>query len=168
MRLFVAVDVSEEVRQLLWDISRDLRRRLSIRGNWVPKENYHITLMFIGERPEEEVSKISTLLGGVEAGPFKLRLSGIGRFGSRVLWVGVEESEDLYLLAKSVNTLLGGDFSRFHPHITLARIKSRYWDLPPVEVPTVEWAVDRFVLYQSLLSSTGPTYVPVAHFPLKP
>ncbi len=167
MRLFVAVDVSEEVRRLLWDISRDLRKRLSVRGNWVPKENYHITLMFIGERPEEEVHRISTLLGGIEARPFKLHLSSVGRFGSRVLWVGVEESEELQFLAKSVNTLLGGDFSRFHPHITLARIKSRYWDLPSLEIPAVEWTVDRFVLYQSLLSPAGPTYVPVAHFPLK-
>jgi len=167
MRLFVAVDVSDEVRQTLWRVSKDLQGRLRVSANWVRPENYHITLMFIGERDMKDLAHITNLLSGIKAFAFELQLSGVGRFGSRVLWVGVKHfDESLQRLSKEVNDLLGGDFARFHPHITLARIKSRYWRLPSVNVPPISWKVDKFVLYQSMLSPDGPTYIPLADFSL--
>ncbi len=169
MRLFVGVPLDDIVRRYVYDVSNALRGKMGrMRASWVKEENYHITLMFIGEVPDEEVETIKTKLSSVRFTPFTLTLSNVGYFGSppKVLWVGVQSSEKLTDLASQVNNLLGGNIDRFHPHITLARIKGRapsvfYDTVDSTRVKPLEWNVDRFILFRSQLAPGGSIYTPL-------
>jgi 2'-5' RNA ligase len=127
MRLFVALD-------LPWM----LRERLSILAGsglpgarWVPPENYHLTLRFIGETPGYRAEDIDTALTGLRARGFSLTLAGVGTFAkggrSTALWVGVERNPQLDHLQNKIETALQRcglepERRRFQPHVTLARL----------------------------------------------
>jgi len=145
-----------------------------MRASWVKEDNYHITLMFIGEVPEKDVKVIDNKLSTIEVPRFSLTLDVLGSFGSppRVLWLGVEENDTLKDLAFQVNNLLGGDMDRFHPHITLARIKygvphNFAETLNATKIRKATWNVDRFVLFKSTLSRSGSIYTPIKTYELK-
>ena len=100
-------------------------------ARWVPAENYHLTLRFIGETPAYQEEEIDLALAGLKTRGFPLTLSGLGTFskGGRAtaLWVGVERSPPLEHLRAKVETALQRiglepERRRFSPHITLARL----------------------------------------------
>ena len=126
MRLFVGLD-------LPWP----LRNRLSLLGGgipgarWVPEENYHVTLRFIGEVAAHQAEEIDHALAGLRARGFPLVLAGVGTFSragrETTLWVGVERSPQLDLLQSKIETALQRaglepERRRFAPHVTLARL----------------------------------------------
>ncbi len=139
LRLFVACELPDDVRQALGRVQDDLRSALSggtIRLRWVRPESVHITLKFLGEVEETRVAEItSALAAAVE--PFELRLSssaGLGGFGGarlRVVWLGLEgDVEALAALAGRVEqalTPLGFAAERrpFAAHLTIARVTDR-------------------------------------------
>ena len=164
-RLFVAIDLPEEVRNAICDIGRDLpgARR-------VPKEQLHLTLRFIGEASDETFRGIRTALAGVEGKGFRLALRGVGHFPPgkppRVLWVGLEECATLMALQQEVelamvNAGIPPEERRFSPHLTLARLK----ETPPHLVASLEerfkdfgtgpFPVTEFHLYSSALTRAG-------------
>ncbi len=165
----MGVPLPDFMRRYIYDVSTALRGKMgNIRASWVKEENYHITLMFIGDVPDEEVSVIKDKLSSIRFHPFTLTLSHVGYFGSppKVLWIGVQASENLTDLASQVNNLLGGNMDRFHPHITLARIKGRassgfYNAVDSAMVKPLEWNVDRFILFRSQLAPGGSIYTPL-------
>ncbi len=169
MRLFVGVPLDDIVRRYVCDVSTALRGKMGrMRASWVKEENYHITLMFIGEVPDKEVSAIKDKLSAIRFRPLTLTLFHVGYFGNppKVLWVGVQPSENLTDLASQVNNILGGNMDRFHPHITLARIKGRvssdfYSTVDSAMVKPLEWNVDRFILFRSQLAPGGSIYTPL-------
>ncbi|HYZ21050.1 MAG TPA: RNA 2',3'-cyclic phosphodiesterase [Rhodopila sp.] len=127
MRLFVALD-------LPW-VLRDRLSALAGAGipgaRWVPPENYHVTLRFIGETPAYRAEEIDLALAGLRAPGFDLTLSGIGTFTrsgrSTALWVGVERNPQLDHLQSKIETALQRcglepERRRFQPHVTLARL----------------------------------------------
>jgi RNA 2',3'-cyclic 3'-phosphodiesterase len=127
MRLFVALD-------LPW-VLRDRLSALAGAGipgaRWIPPENYHLTLRFIGETPGFRAEEIDLALANLRARGFSLTLSGLGTFhkGGRAtaLWVGVERNAQLdHLQTKIENALqrsgLEPERRRFQPHVTLARL----------------------------------------------
>ncbi|HBT94898.1 MAG TPA: RNA 2',3'-cyclic phosphodiesterase [Coriobacteriia bacterium] len=139
MRLFVAIDFSEEIKHDLLGVSTELVRQASA-GRVIPEENYHLTLVFIGEIGKggysgggEQLRSIEEVIAGVcrrkalEA--FTIRLAGIGSFKSvkgHNWWVGVEEHPILTGLATSLTDELcerGFAIERrnFKPHITIGR-----------------------------------------------
>lgn len=168
VRLFVAVELPADMRA---DLVR-LRSPLP-RANWVSADNLHLSLRFIGEVDDEQAADIDTELSRIDAPAFELSLAGIGEFGSgervRTLWLGIEPSPPLLALQSKVESAmrrawLPPEGRRFAPHVTLARLKN-----PPLEriAPFIAAhaqfragpvAVNRFVLYSSILASHGPTY----------
>ena len=126
MRLFVGLD-------LPWP----LRNRLSMLAGgvpgarWIPEENYHITLRFIGEVAAHQAEEIDHALAALRARGFPLVLAGVGTFNragrETTLWVGVERSPQLDLLQSKIETALQRaglepERRRFAPHVTLARL----------------------------------------------
>lgn len=127
MRLFVGLD-------LPWE----LRRRVAMLSNggipgakWVPPENYHITLRFIGETPAYRAEEIDHTLAALKARSFDLTLAGVGTFArsgrSTQLWAGVERNPQLDHLQNKIETALQRlglepERRRFAPHVTLARL----------------------------------------------
>jgi 2'-5' RNA ligase len=181
VRIFVAMDVPEEVRAALRDVIARLRE--AGRGaHWVRPEGMHITLKFIGETPETTIPPIRGALAGLRSpSPVEMSFRGLGFFPDarrpRVFWAGIESSPNLSEIAAGVERALEPfGFPRearpFHPHLTLARLQ------PGVSADRLREAVERlgttefgaarvaeFYLYQSVLKPSGAEYTRLASFP---
>ena len=182
MRLFIAIDLNEDARGAIADEQRRLKvaigqTRATVK--WVRPEQMHLTLVFLGEVAETRAQAIVDAIGQpVPQPPFDLAFAGIGVFPPRgapnVLWIGASAGEapsvELQRQLADRVAQLGIPLERrpFHPHLTLARLKeSRPSDRAAAlgadrgtVVATVH--VDHATLYQSKLSSQGPTYIPLA------
>lgn len=182
MRLFVGVPPSDEAREALDAYADSIRAGMPDTARWVPRENLHFTVQFVGEVPDESldelVSAFDGALGGVE--PFSLALGRPGCFPTRgrarVLWVGAAKGEgELALVAGRVSAALAPWVRRpedrpFAAHLTLARFKppSR---VPLEAVPAIEpavepWMVTGVTLYRSRLMRPAPVYEALHQAPL--
>lgn len=169
MRLFIAIDTPEEVKTGL-ERSGKLLRRSCDRGSFSRRENYHITLAFLGEQPESRVGDILAAMDCCGAASFPI---GIGRFGvfqnagGSVVWRGIEDSGELKRLQRELaQQLRMRDFKverrEFRPHLTMARrviLKEgvRLDDLSNRAEPLV-FTADRMTLMRSELTPTGANY----------
>ncbi len=169
MRLFIAIDVDEEVKKSLKPILSSLSKYRGVKA--VEPENVHITLQFLGEVPESKVEVISDRLSRIKIAPFKVKLTNVGFFPNRsrarVVWIGVE-GDMLGKLAEEVRREMRKigyrEDKEFVAHATLARIKKTPPDLNKLieEVENFkfsgEWMVKEFKLKQSKLTPKGPIY----------
>ena len=129
MRIFVALDIDDAIR------GRITRFLDGVRGftpdaRWVRPESLHVTLKFIGEKPEDELGKINRALGTIAAEKFEMNFRGYGFFpgarAPRVFWVGIESGPALSSLVATVDEKLASlaiprEEHAFNPHLTLAR-----------------------------------------------
>ena len=168
MRLFVALDLPWPLRERLALLATGI-----MGARWVPRENMHLTLRFIGEVPNWRAEEIDLALHGVRGRGFPLVVAGVGLFekGGRVtaLWAGVERSSALEHLQAKIETALQRaglepERRRYIPHVTLARL-----DQPANEKITgfvqrnnlfraEAFPVDRFTLFSSQLGKETPVY----------
>ena len=177
MRLFVALD-----------LPRSMRTRLSFLGGglpgvrWVPPENYHLTLRFIGELPRFRAEEVDEALSGLRAAAFSLELNGVGTFekAGRVtsLWVGVDRNPALDHLQAKVETALQRaglerERRRFQPHVTLARLgegiapgKVAAWVQAHNLFRSEPVQVGHFTLFSSLLGKEQAAYSPEVEYDL--
>lgn len=170
MRLFIAVQVPQELRRKMAEIARELDMD-GIRP--VKEQNMHITLRFIGEVPDEKVGEIREQLGQVEFEKFDCLLKGTGVFPNenyvRVVWAGIESERKLEELSGKVNQALSGlpGDGKFSAHLTLARVKKKA-DVRDFVAGHQEdfgkFTVESFELVQSVLEPSGPKYTTVAVF----
>ncbi len=86
MRLFVAIRLSDEMKKDITGTMHALKQ-LGVKGSYVPTDNLHLTLAFIGETKEPE--KVKEALAGIAVKPFRLTLSEMGNFGD-LLWIGAK------------------------------------------------------------------------------
>ncbi|WP_035846493.1 RNA 2',3'-cyclic phosphodiesterase [Kitasatospora azatica] len=134
MRLFVAVRPPIEVLAELESAVAPLRALPGAeRLRWTLPEAWHLTLVFLGEVPQERLPELRDGLAQVALGyvVHQVRLAGGGRFGDRVLWVGLAgQTWALRSLARAVTQVASEvlaveeEFS-YHPHLTLARAGGR-------------------------------------------
>jgi RNA 2',3'-cyclic 3'-phosphodiesterase len=175
-RLFVAIDLPEDVKRGVADIGGKLPG-----ARWVPMSQLHLTLRFIGEVDDVQFQAIKAELSGVTVPTFHLALKGVGHFPPgkhpRVLWVGVEGAGPLLELQQKVELALIGagvapEERHFSPHITLARLK----ETPATAVVALEeqhasfrtssFPVEEFYLYSSTLTRDGAIHTREATYPL--
>lgn len=176
MRLFIAIELPDELKV---ELAR-LRAALSS-ARWVPAEQLHLTLAFLGEVDQATTAELTTQLADIQTDAFRLTLAGIGCFPDqrrpRVLWIGVKAEPKLLRLAETIQqTLLAAGIALeerpFSPHITLARLK-----LPAArelgafidqhgKKTFQPFSVREFTLFQSRLSKDGAVHIPVRSFPL--
>ena len=134
MRLFIAALIPDTVRAALSAAREQLQRAATDRAlRWVAPENYHITLLFLGEQDVARIPAIIEAMETARAGvaPFEIAVRGLGVFPNwnrpNVLWAGVSEGGALLTqLANALErALLDAPSGKpFHPHITLARFKT--------------------------------------------
>jgi 2'-5' RNA ligase len=126
MRLFVGLELPWTLREHLSRLAGGLPG-----AKWVPPENYHLTLRFIGEQPAYRAEEIDHALAALKARGFSLSLTGVGTFhkGGRptALWAGVERCEPLDFLRSKIEAALQRaglepERRRFSPHVSLARL----------------------------------------------
>lgn len=118
MRLFVAIRLSSQMQNALLDCMNDLKKQ-GVEGRYVPVENLHITLAFIGEY--DNPKKVKQIIKQVPLDPFPILLSKTGHFGN-LLWAGVQESQKLNAYAGKLRQALRQngvpfDPKKFIPHI---------------------------------------------------
>ncbi len=179
-RLFVALVPPAPVRAEVAALATPLK---DVR--WVPADNVHLTLRFIGETPADKQERYEQALTRVRVEPFILPVGGVGLFPTRgpakVLWAGVGHGHPrLYQLRKQVDeTLLSVDaglaMPGFHPHFTVARLGELHEAKPLAhflenhagyEAPP--FRVTGFHLMESvLLPGRAPAYRSVREFPLE-
>jgi len=179
-RIFVAVVLAPELREAIGGV-RTLLGGASERLRWVPPENLHLTLKFLGEITPAQMGRVVEATREAAQGvtPFAVTLAGLGAFPTarrpRVVWVGVHEgSERLVALAGVLDRALGrrkfpGEARPFQAHLTVAR--ARTGGPPPDLTQALAGAgaprigtqeVDALVVMESLLRPSGPIYQEVA------
>jgi len=174
MRLFVALDLPEAVRDSIRRLIEELKP-LSRAPRWVRPEGMHITLRFLGETGTDKLEAIRIALSAVSSPqPVEMHFRGIGFFPHerrpRVLWIGVEASPNLAQLAAAVERALvsrgfAPETRAFVPHLTLARFESPQGSEPVVaragELTSTDFGSAReaeFYLFQSILKPSGAEY----------
>lgn len=188
LRLFVAVDIPNDVREALSRLQGDLRRGDLSRLRWVRPEGVHLTLKFLGDTPAEKVPAIEQALSIAVRGvsPFHLALGKTGTFGGRrrprVLWLDITgDIERLGALQLAVDAALADagfppEDRRFSPHLTLARVpqpappgtaQSISRALETVTPPRRGFEVSEVLLMRSTLQRGGAVYNRLAALPLR-
>lgn len=166
MRIFIAVDIPDEIRQ------KAAAMGMEIAGDGiipVPSRNMHLTLRFIGETGEQGLSEILKRLESVRFSRFGCAIRGVGVFPKpdfvRVVWAGVESDGALESLANSVASALRGfgrDEGEYTPHLTVARVKRKADFRQFLERHAGDefgsFEVDRFHVIESALGGGGPVY----------
>ena len=181
MRVFVAVDVGDDVRREVTRVITMLTGKLEAvkkppKVAWVKPAALHVTVRFLGELETADLERIQELLAPpIPIAPFTLDWRGIGTFPNnkhpRALWLGViNGAAPLAEIEAEVSRRLAGDKAveiddrAFLPHLTIGRVKMAGegvdWPklLQSVEVKRARSTVDRVTLYRSVLSQYGPNY----------
>jgi RNA 2',3'-cyclic 3'-phosphodiesterase len=175
IRAFLAVDLEPQALEQICRATDGLRERIpSIR--WVPKENLHLTVKFLGNIEETRVTDIAVALRR-QLSPFsRFRISakGLGVFPERgrpkILWVGLTGKELTELATNVESCLLPLGFApeqrSFTPHLTIGRW--RQFDRPPGELKQElenwrgrsfgESSVNEVILFRSELNPAGSIY----------
>ncbi len=178
LRLFVAVEIPEDVKDAV-DAAFAPWRDAFPKARWVPRENLHVTLKFLGRTWPRLVDWVPAQVeaAAADAPPLVASLRGVGSFPSarrgRALWAAFEQSDPIATLAAGIERALAEEFPTetrpFHPHLTVARSD------PPLKLPTAfgatelvsrEWGVDHVTLFRSHLGRPAPRSEPLARFPL--
>lgn len=179
MRLFAAVDLSEQTRAAIGAVQRTIVSKLGSHGlKIVRPEHLHLTLVFAGDVTDAQgTALIEMMSADVPQEPFHVAFGGVGAFPPdgvpRILWLGLREGAretiELQQRVAARFEAVGVELDRrpFHPHLTLARWRvSRRADrarLPQTMGTVAAVEAGGVTLYQSRLSSSGPTYVLLAH-----
>lgn len=175
MRVFVAVDLPEDVKNELVNAQKQLSQAAAAAARMSLVKDFHLTLKFLGEITPAKVDVVKSCLGKVKFKGFAAAVAGIGVFPSenyiRVVWTGIEPEDGFVRLQKLVDDALEKEFKKekgFKPHLTLARVKfvsdkeSFLKQLRLVEVKKIGFSVTDFKLKRSTLSNKGAVYEDLA------
>ncbi len=175
MRLFIAVDIDEKLKQKILEVQSKLPKHdLKL----VEPENLHFTLKFLGEQPDDKISEISSILKNIalKYKHFAIQIENIGTFPSenyvRVIWVGSVGLEKLLLDVHTSLKKFKEEDHKPHPHLTIARVRASSPELKNVlsqlaDSEIGQMTVTSFVLKKSTLKRTGPVYEDVKRFDLR-
>jgi 2'-5' RNA ligase len=184
MRLFTAIELTDEARASLEVEQRRLAARVADRSRalrLVRAEHLHLTLVFIGDVPEPRAAGLIEAMGSdIPMSPFHVAFGGCGLFpprgAPRVLWIGALEGADritalqAHVAVRLQNLGVAVDQRPFAPHLTLARWRQQARGrprLPDDDEVIARIQVEHVTLFESRLSSAGPTYTALTHARLR-
>jgi RNA 2',3'-cyclic 3'-phosphodiesterase len=178
VRLFVAIDLPEDIREQFRDVQEALstsRARLTMVGT----ESMHITLKFIGEVNGSSLKVICDALGSIKYPAFSMQAGLItpnSNRSPRIIWAEISDngnSSDLVRLIDGVLSPLGiePEKRKYHPHVTIARIRQFHESVFEM-VASVAGSCSgnipatKFTLKKSELTPGGPIYTDIITIPL--
>lgn len=184
MRLFIALILPEKTKKILAQVQNELRQEAAQGAvKWVEPENFHQTMIFLGQVDNNRLDDIKQILIEVKSKlkPIVLELKKVGFFPDqnrpRVIWVGLKgELEKLSACFHQLRLALSrADFdfdTRFSPHITLGRVRFGrgrvVFDQDILEqtnqilkTGNSSFVADKLVLFESKLTPKGPIYTPI-------
>lgn len=180
IRAFIALDLSPDILNHLDRISADLQRMMNNHAvRWVPTENIHLTLKFLGDVSLGNLSLVKNALDfeAADCQKFNISIGNLGAFpkirAPRVVWIGVEGPDSLQSLQRGIESQMARlgyapDNRPFSAHLTLGRVSR---NARSGEIQAVSRAIERskigFIgitpvqdvrLYQSDLHPEGAVY----------
>ena len=194
-RLFIALPMPEAVQGQISAITAELSEH-DWPVRWVAAESAHLTLHFLGETPPERAELLRLSLGPMIArhAPFSLFTGDLGVFPHlnkpRVLWIGLTgDTDQLAALHRDIGRTLQelefeveADSRRFHPHITLGRVRDEAPGSLGSEIALAfdalrvkelalhapqRMEVGEVLLVRSFLDRGGARHEPIARYPLR-
>lgn len=135
MRFFVALEIANQNKQELTVVQQKLKQLIP-QAKLTDPEKLHLTIAFIGERPDTFKDKLIEVLkiASLNISPFSVTPSYIDGFPhlhtANILWVGVNgDIDELYKLRHHVKDGLSRlsllvDPRRFVPHIAIAKLNN--------------------------------------------
>jgi 2'-5' RNA ligase len=176
-RLFTGIEIPPEIGERLSYLRGGLPG-----GRWIDRENYHITLRFVGDIDVHVANEIADALMRVRRTGFELRFDGLHSFGSRkphAIVARVAPTPSLIELQAEHERLmqrigLAPEGRKFTPHVTLARTKgAKTRDI--AEYLSLRggffagpFVVERFVLFSAKNATGGGPYIVEESYPLAP
>ena len=165
MRLFVAVELPASVREAIAQSAGRLRGAFP-RGRFSREENYHLTLVFLGETPEARLADVTAAMESCRAQPFALTVGAAGTFPGGVLWRAVDGGAALTRLQRLLTAALcGRGFSveqrAYKPHLTLAREAARDPRAALPDLPPLRCEADHMTLCRSDRADGKLVYTPL-------
>lgn len=183
LRLFAAVKIhpSPDLLNIYYKLKSGLKYE---KIKWVEEENFHVTLKFFGETPEDKIPGIINELkeAAINSQSFQLYLENTKIFGSsykpKIVWFGINPCNELQQLHANIQKQLlnigyepGSE--NFVSHLTIGRIKyiqdKNFFqkiidEYKKTSIQTVE--VKKFYLFESILRKEGPVYRVIDTFDL--
>jgi 2'-5' RNA ligase len=135
LRLFISVNCDDKVKAQLLSVQERIKAQ-SVKGSFSLPENLHLTLIFVGETPEDKIQLITSIIENAltpPVDPFTLTFSTTGCFkhsNKELWWIGVDRNDTRLSTLKTIRRrITDGLYSEdinfdnrpFNPHITLGR-----------------------------------------------
>lgn len=176
LRLFTGLSLPILLRQRLIVMQGGIEG-----ARWTERDNFHITLTFIGEVDEATAETVDEALSSIRTEKFSLRLKGTGSFAQgkypKVLWMGVAHNDVLHRLKEKIDrafTVANIPFEKrkYTPHVTMARFKnpeeSKIAEFMQQHnlFSSEEFEIDEFILYHSHQTKNGSVYEALKEYSL--
>ncbi len=183
LRCFISLELPEELKKNIYGYIEKLKAA-GADVKWIPPENLHLTLKFLGNTQEELLKDINERLFSLAKSyeRFSLQVSGAGAFPNikypRVIWLGVHDSEEIIKLQRDIDESMAGlgfekDDKQFTPHLTIGRVKSmRNKDALIKELATLKEVdfgkigVNNITMMKSELKPGGAEHVKLGEIPI--
>lgn len=188
MRVFIAIDIDEQIRKALGSLQNELQSEVDIKksdAKWVNPDRIHLTLKFLGEIKDEQVVDVCNITKDVASRheSFELDVESVGYFGgrsARVLWVGTGQGcENLLQLQSDLEQQLAlagwpKETRKFSGHLTLCRVRNARAGVKLAQMTegykdfklgTI--SADSVSVYQSELTPKGPVYTVLGNYGLQ-
>jgi 2'-5' RNA ligase len=172
-RLFFALPITFGLYPKISNLEKEISKKLKV--NWIPLENLHLTILFLGYLKENDVFLLDKVIDLLQTNysqylkKLHLKINKID-YGppnkKRMIWLYIDKNQDLDNLRNLIISRLveaGINFKReerdFLPHINLVRLKFKSEKLPNIE-KRLEWGVifNRLNLYESYLEKPFARY----------
>ena len=183
IRTFIALEIDEKIKEVISEIQNKIKQTNSLRGKWIPKDNLHLTLKFLGDIPLKLIEQINNKIKGCFKNECKIscNLARIGTFPNakfpRVIWAGIEgDNSQIINLAQILERILfelglEKEKRNFKTHITICRTKQilDYNKLKYIleeinkTFKPVEFIINKMTLFESNLTPKGPIYIPLSN-----
>ena len=174
MRIFIAIEFSNEIKKYLHNI-QEIVKKNSISGKFTDKDNFHLTIRFIGEITEVQLNNLKKAIDNVALNQekFELNFSRLGEFPrgeKRIIWLGIEANQMMdKLYFKLENELEKQGYEKegrgFVPHITMGREVVIAEEFKELEMKTKIIdeiiSVDKVSIMESTRINGKLTYIPV-------
>ena len=180
MRTFISIELPENIRKEIFKSFESLKNSRVAFGNFVKKQNIHLTLKFLGNLSEEKIKEMEKKLSEIKFPNFSAQTGEIGFFPSekyiRIIWADLI-SDKIKQLKKIIDDKLheigvNHDDREFSSHITIARIKKMkskqdfFKKIKELRIKKMSFSIDSFFLNKSELRKDGPVYKVLKEFKL--
>ena len=163
-RLFFALWPDHRQRDRMRDFISPLAKE--IEGRAIDRRNWHITLAYIGEFPEQLIPALQHAASAIVVEPFRLRFDRL-EFWPRPKVASVVSRtvpSELQTLVQALNGVLlkAGivvEERTYRPHITVVRNARPFEPLRLAQSAEIEW--DNFRLIESVSQPGGAVYSPI-------